>query len=217
MSQHQEHDLMEDLLKKYEGLPPHRQAEMDALVEERSSGRVWFPTPGPQLDAVNCLADVLLYGGSGGAGKSDLLCGLAMTEHKRSLIMRKHYVDLTALTDRAKEINGTDKGYNGSIPPRLRTPDERLIDFGGLAKPGDEDHWQGQAHDLLGIDEVVQNREKQIRFLMGWVRSGDNMMAADTDQRCHGVFASHPTTTTAGDRVTAQFAPRTGDAITNQP
>ena len=197
----QEAKLINELLSKYSDLPPERQAEMDRLVEERSQGRLWFPTPGPQLDAVNCEADVLLYGGSGGSGKTDLILGLAHTAHQRSLIVRKHYVDLTALTDRAKEINGTEKGYNGSIPPRLKTVEGRLIDFGGLAKPGDEEHWQGQAHDLLCIDEVVQNREKQVRFLMGWVRS------ADEDQRCRVIFASNPPTTSAGDWIIPMFAP----------
>lgn len=197
----QEGALIEELLEKYSDLPPARQAEMDKLVEERSQGRLWFPTPGPQLEAVNCKADVLLYGGSGGSGKTDLILGLAHTEHQRTLIIRKHYTDLTALTDRAKEINGTEKGYNGSAPPRLKTVEGRLIDFGGIAKPGDEEHWQGQAHDLLAVDEVVQNREKAIRFLMGWVRS------ADEGQRCRVILASNPPTTSAGDWIIPMFAP----------
>jgi hypothetical protein len=193
--------LIDDLLKKYQQMTPAERANLDAMVGDRSQGRMWLPTVGPQLDAVNCKADVLLYGGSGGSGKTDLILGLAFTEHQRTLIIRKHYVDLTALTDRAKEINGTEKGYNGSIPPRLRTVNSRLIDFGGLAKPGDEEHWQGQAHDLLAIDEVVQNREKQVRFLMGWVRS------AEEGQRCRVVLASNPPTTSAGDWIISMFAP----------
>jgi len=197
----QESALINELIEKYDGLSPEKKAEMDKLVEDRSQGRLWFPTPGPQLLAVECKADVLLYGGSGGSGKTDLILGLAHTEHKRTLIIRKHYVDLTALTDRAKEINGTEKGYNGSIPPRLKTVEGRLIDFGGIAKPGDEEHWQGQAHDLLAVDEVVQNREKQIRFLMGWVRS------AEEGQRCRVILASNPPTTSAGDWIIPMFAP----------
>ena len=195
-----ESTLIEDLIGKYEALPPEKQAEMDALVKDRSAGRLWLPTPGPQYDAVNCKADVLLYGGSGGSGKTDLILGLAFTEHQKTLIIRKHYTDLTGLTDRAKEINGGDKGYNGS-KPRLTTAEGRIIDFGGIAKPGDEDHWQGRAHDLLAIDEVVQNREAAIRFLMGWVRS------ADDDQRCRVILASNPPTTSAGDWIIPMFAP----------
>ena len=202
----QESALINELIEKYDGLSPEKKAEMDKLVEDRSQGRLWFPTPGPQLLAVECKADVLLYGGSGGSGKTDLILGLAHTEHKRTLIIRKHYVDLTALTDRAKEINGTEKGYNGSIPPRLKTVEGRLIDFGGIAKPGDEEHWQGQAHDLLAVDEVVQNREKQIRFLMGWVRS------AEEGQRCRVILASNPPTTSDVCAVARQSLRQSGQA-----
>lgn len=193
--------LVEELLARYQGMPAEKQAELRAEVDRQSKDRMWFPTVGAQLDAVNCEADILLYGGTGGCGKTDLILGSAFENHQRSLIIRKHYVDLTALTDRAKEINGTDKGYNGSIPPRLRTVNGKLIDFGGLAKLGDEEHWQGQAHDLLAIDEVVQNREAQVRFLMGWVRS------ADPNQRCRTIFGSNPPTSSAGDWIIGMFAP----------
>ena len=122
----QESALIDELVGKYDALPPEKRAKMDALVQERSDGRLWFPTPGPQFDAVKCSADVLLYGGSGGSGKTDLILGLAFTEHQKTLIIRKHYTDLTGLTDRAKEINGSDKGYNGS-KPRLTTAEGRIM------------------------------------------------------------------------------------------
>ena len=187
----EEAGLIAGLMESYGSLSDERKKEMDDLIASRSVNRLWFPTPGPQLDAINCEADILLYGGSGGCGKTDLILGLAMEYHQRSLIIRKHYTDLTAIMDRAKAINTTEKGFKGSIPPRLRTVNKRLIDFGGLAKATDHEHWQGQAHDLLCIDEVVQNREDQVRFLMGWVRS------EDPKQRCRTVFASNPPTSSA--------------------
>ena len=196
-----ERGILVDLQANYGLMSDSRREAVDEFITERSANRLWFPTPGPQLDAINCQADILLYGGSGGCGKSDLILGLAFESHTRTLIIRKHYTDLTAITDRAKQINGTDKGYKGSIPPRLRTKNKRLIDFGGLAKATDHEHWQGQAHDLLCIDEVVQNREEQVRFLMGWVRS------EDPKQRCRTVFASNPPTSSAGDWIIPMFAP----------
>ena len=193
--------LITDLMANYGVMSDAKKGEIDQFLMERSEHRLWFPTPGPQLDAVNCLADVMLYGGSGGCGKTDLIVGTAIENHKRSLVIRKHYTDLAAITDRAKAINGTEKGYKGSIPPRLRTVNGRLIDFGGLAKSTDHEHWQGQAHDLLAIDEVVQNREDQVRFLMGWVRS------EDPKQRCRTIFGSNPPTSSAGDWIIPMFAP----------
>jgi len=193
--------LIEDLMANYGLMSDAKKAKVDAFLAERSSKRLWFPTPGPQLDAVNCKADVLLYGGSGGSGKTDLILGCAFEYHQRTLIIRKHYTDLSALTDRAKQINTTEKGYNGSIPPRLKTINGKIIDFGGLAKSTDHEHWQGQAHDLLAIDEVVQNREDQVRFLMGWVRSDD------PNQRKRTILASNPPTSSAGDWIIKMFAP----------
>jgi len=197
----QEGALIAELMENYGAMSDEKKAEMDKLIGERSSNRLWFPTPGPQLDAINCKADILLYGGSGGCGKTDLIVGTAIENHQRSLVIRKHYTDLTAITDRAKAVNGTEKGYKGSIPPRLRTVNGKLIDFGGLAKATDHEHWQGQAHDLLAIDEVVQNREDRVRFLMGGVRS------EDPKQRCRTIFASNPPTSSAGDWIIKMFAP----------
>lgn len=192
---------VDELLSRFAGLSPEKQAEIKDFVKAKSADTMWFPTVGPQLDAVNCQADVLLYGGSGGAGKTDLILGLAFTEHQRTLIVRKHYADMRGLTDRAKEINGTDKGYNGSLPPRLTTSNKRLIDFGGLAQPGDEQHWQGQPHDLLAFDEAVQLREAQVRFLLGWLRS------ADPEQRCRAILATNPPIDSTGDWIIPMFAP----------
>ena len=197
-----ENALIDELLANYLHMPPKERAELDALIDARSDGRLWVPTPGPQLDAARCQADVLLYGGSGGSGKTDLELGMAFTEHKKTLVIRRNYTDLTGLTDRAKEINGTDKGYNGSSPPRLTTVNGRVIDFAGVDKPGDEDHWQGRPHDLLCIDEAVQMREAAVRFLMGWVRD-----ATDEKQRCRTILGSNPPTSSSGDWIIPMFAP----------
>ncbi len=197
-----EPQLLDDLLAAYQGMSEEQRRELDKLVDERSAGVLWVPTPGPQFDAVHCLADVLLYGGSGGSGKTDLELGLAFTNHKKTLMIRRNYTDLTGLTDRAKEINGTDKGYNGSSPPRLTTSNGKVIDFAGVDKPGDEDHWQGRPHDLLCIDEAVQMREKAVRFLMGWVRD-----ATDEKQRCRVILGSNPPIDSKGDWIISMFAP----------
>jgi hypothetical protein len=193
--------MVDELLRRYQGMPDEAREQLDKFIDSESAGHLWIPSPGPQLEAVQSEADTLLYGGAGGAGKSDLLLGLAFEHHQRTLLVRKHYTDLTALTDRAKEINDTEKGFKGSIPPRLRTVNKKLIDFGGLAEPGSEEHWQGQAHDLLGIDEVVQLPEVQVRYLMGWVRS------ADPKQRCRTILATNPPTSSTGDWIIPMFGP----------
>lgn len=192
--------LLDELIDRIEGLPPEKRAELEKIAEEGTKGMKWIPSPGPQSDAYFSKADVLLYGGSGGGGKTDLGLGLALTQHHRSLIMRRQYTDLAAITERAKEIHGTSKGFSGSPPPKLRTDDGRLVDFGAAKDVGDEQHWQGQAHDLLVLDEAVHFAETQVRFLMGWVRSAHG-------HRCRVVLATNPPLSEEGDWLIAMFSP----------
>src|SRR5210317_120179 len=148
--------LLDELLEKVEALDPETRKQLEKEIEEQTGDMKWIPNPGPQTDAYFCPADVLLYGGQGGGGKSDLGLGLAFTAHWRSLILRRQYTNLIGLTDRAITINGSRKGYSGSPPPRLTTEDGRIIQFGANAHLGDEQAWQGQAFDLKYFDEACQ-------------------------------------------------------------
>jgi hypothetical protein len=198
--------LLDELLAKIEALPEKEREALKAEAMKATKDVQWIPNPGPQTDAYFCKADVLLYGGQGGGGKSDLLLGLAFTSHKRSLIMRRQYTDLGAITERAIKINGGRDGFNGSPPPKLRTKDGRLIEFGAAAKLGDEQHWQGQPHDLLGFDEAVQFLELQVRFLMGWVRSADEGLSTDK-AKTRSILATNPPITAEGQWIVGYFRP----------
>jgi len=193
--------VLEEILAKYKALPAEKQAELRKVAEADAKKRLWVPSPGPQLDAFNSKADILLFGGAAGGGKSELLLGLAMTAHKRSLVLRRQYTDLAALTERAIQINRSRKGFNGSTPPKLKTADGRHIDFGACAHVGDEESWQGQPHDGLFLDEVAHFHESQVRFLITWNRS------ADEGQRCRVVMASNPPVSSEGEWLIRFFAP----------
>lgn len=193
--------LLDALLARFVEMSPEEQKRNVEAARAVVGNPCWVPNPGPQTDAFFSKADLLLYGGQGGGGKSSLVLGLALTEHKRSLVMRRQYGDLGALTDEAIRFNGTRDGFNGSSPPKLRTKDNRLIEFGGASTPGSEQSWQGRAHDFLGIDEAVQMLESQVRFLMGWVRS------TDPKQRCRTVLATNPPLDAAGQYIVRMFRP----------
>lgn len=193
--------LLDDVLARLQALPPTERKEIEKLADEATKGMRWIPTAGPQLDAYYCPADVLLYGGQGGGGKTDLGLGLAFTAHKRSLILRRQYSNLSALTERAIEINGSRTGYNGSPPPLLRTDDGRYIQFGANQHLGDEQAWQGHAFDYKYFDEAVQFLEQQVRFHLGWLRS------VDPNQRCRAVLGSNPPISAEGDWIIGMFRP----------
>lgn len=193
---------LDELVAKLTKLPPAKILELEQEALKITGASVdWFPNEGPQTEAYFCPADILLYGGQGGGGKSDLLLGLATTAQKRSLIMRRRYNDLLGITRRAVEIVGTRDGFSASPRPKFDLPGGRIIDFGAAQHPGDEESWQGQPHDLLGIDEATQFLEQQIRFLMGWVRSTDPSVRKRT------VLATNPPTSATGDWIVGMFRP----------
>jgi hypothetical protein len=193
--------LLEELIGKLGALPPADKKAVIADAMAVTANMKWVPNPGAQTDAYFCKADVMLYGGAGGGGKSDLGLGLAFTAHKRSLVMRRKYANLSALTERAIAINGSRNGYNGSPPPLLRTDDGRYIQFAGNQHAGDEEDWQGHAFDLKYFDEATQFLESQIRFHLGWLRS------TDEGQRVRAVLGTNPPINADGDWIIGMFRP----------
>lgn len=194
-------NVTELVLQRIRSLPP---AELERVkekyVESRRSQK-WIPNPGPQTEAYFSEADVLLYGGEPGGGKSQLILGLAHNEHERSLIMRRQYGDLDRLVEDALKIHGSREGFNGSPPPKLRMGGDRVIDFAAAHRVGDEQGQMGKGRDLIGIDEATHFAEKQIRFLMGWNRT------ENPKQRCRTVLATNPPLTAEGLWVIKMFAP----------
>ena len=92
--------VLDDILTKLSPLSAEKQQEAfrEAFVHQPMK---WVPNPGPQFDAYFSEADVLLYGGEPGGGKSQLILGLAFNEHKRTLMMRRQYGELDRLVEDA--------------------------------------------------------------------------------------------------------------------
>jgi hypothetical protein len=175
-------------------------AKLERLVEPELATS-WRPEPDnrPQVDAYRSKADLLLYGGAAGGGKTDLLIGLALTAHQRSVIFRRAYVDLRGIEERLIDILGGRDGYNAADMVLRRGG--RLVEFGALEKPGAEFGWQGRAHDFIGFDEGAQLAEQKVRFVMGWLRS------TAQGQRCRVVIASNPPVGGEGEWLMRWFAP----------
>lgn len=195
---------LDEVLASLGGMSEADKAALAGEVLEATKEAKFIPSPGPQTDAWFCEADVLLYGGEGGGGKTGLLCGLALEAHTRSLLMRRQYSDhfgVGGIIDEIKRLNGNDGSFNGSAPATLKTSDGRVVSFGGAANVGDEQRFQGKARDFLGIDEAAQFTESQVRFLMGWVRS------TNEGQRCRTVLASNAPIDNVGDWLINMFRP----------
>jgi hypothetical protein len=113
--------------------------------------RIRLTEPGPQTQAFLCEADELFYGGEAGGGKTDLGIGLALTEHKRSLLLRRINKDAVKIKPRIEQILGHDTGYNGQLQ-RWRLG-ERQIDIAGCEQESDKQRFKGDPHDLIVFDE----------------------------------------------------------------
>lgn len=170
-------------------------AELDQLTKPK----LWEALPGPQMAALESEADIVFYGGAAGGGKTDLAIGLSLTNHLRTLIMRRESPQLQGILDRMTEILGSRNGYNGQ-DKIWRLPD-RQIEFGSAPFLGDESRYQGRPHDLLVFDEITHFLEKQVRFMMGWVRT------TVKGQRTRVLFTGNPPTDSNGDWVIKFFAP----------
>lgn len=161
--------------------------------------RIFFPTPGPQYEAFSTKADIIGYGGAAGGGKSYLVCGLALTEHRRSVVFRQHKNQTRKFVQDFGKILGNSNGYSSQNSEWHYGG--KLIEFGGLEDPTDHEKWQGRDHDLKAYDEATQMREYDVRYTMGWNRSDD------PSQRCRTLLTFNPPTTPEGRWVIRFFAP----------
>lgn len=190
-------DVLADLKAMIAEMSDEEKAELDEILAEELS-QPWLPTPGPQSDAYFSKADLLLYGGAAGGGKTDLILGLSLTAHQRIVIFRRAYTDLKGITERLEEIVG-NAGLKQQ-PPRYKRGG-RLIEFGALEAPGSEKSWQGNPHDLICFDEGAQLSADKVSFVLGWLRS------ASPEQRCRAVIASNPPIGSDGAWMIEWFAP----------
>lgn len=113
-----------------------------------------MPLPGPQRSAYESQADVLLYGGAAGGGKTDLLLGLALGRHRRSILFRREFAQLKAIEDRTREMMGPRARYSATRRT-WQFAGGRSLELGAVQRPGDERKYQGRPHDLKAFDEII--------------------------------------------------------------
>jgi hypothetical protein len=199
---------LENLLEQYNSLPPAEKAEIDHMLLDDANEVPWRPLINvknpeqitPQKQAYDSLADILLFGGAAGGGKSSLMIGLALTAHKRSVIYRREVKQLGPFEDEIIRIRKTRVGFNGQLH-RFDLGKDRGIRLGGMQYAGDEIAYMGDPRDLICFDELTQFLESQFRFVTTWNRT------TDPNQRCRIVCATNPPTTAEGQWVIDYWAP----------
>jgi len=190
----------------YHSLMPSEQDCYDQIATNKA---LWIPDSAPQTAAVFCKADELFYGGQAGGGKSDLVLGLSIIAHEKSIIFRREFAQLTALIERSREILTDIARYNGQEHIWRDIPNGRTLEFGGVQHEDDKRRYQGRPHDLKAFDEVSEFTESQFRFLTGWARS------TNPNQRVRIVATGNPPTHAEGMWVIEYWAPWLDDQHPN--
>lgn len=180
-------------------------AEVNAILAADKAP--WRPMPGPQSMAFYSLADIIGYGGAAGGGKTDLACGKALTQHTRTMILRREATQLTGIIDRLSEMLGGREGFNGQ--ERIWRLPGKQIEFGSVPNVGDETKYQGRPHDLLVFDEAANFLPGPVRFLLGWLRT------TDPKQKCQALLTFNPPTNAEGRWIIDFFAPWLDDKHPN--
>ncbi len=133
----------------------------------------WAPNSSPQLTALESRAQMLLYGGASGGGKSSWLVGDSAQEFDnprfRGILLRKSYTEMTNLMDEMEHIYlplGGRKSDGGKL---WRFPAGGIMRLGYMAKDSDVELYTGKPISWLGIDEAQFQTEDRVRSLLPWV------------------------------------------------
>lgn len=176
--------------------------ERDALYRDaiqQTSDLFFISNSGPQTDAYFSLADVLLYGGQAGGGKTLLELGWGVNEANNGIIFRRERTQTDGLEKEGKKLIGARARFNGS-DLEWNWPDGKALKLAGMKDP---DSWQdhaGRERDYMAFDEGGEFLEKQVASIIGWLR-------ADPGQRTRVIIGSNPPRTSDGLWMIKWFAP----------
>lgn len=202
------------IINNHIAILPLNDAEKDAVTKvmftraedyemEIGAKPLWKPTvDSPQIIAYHHEADEIFYGGAAGGGKTDLIIGLAITAHRRSVLFRRLSTEYVDAVERSHEIlDRTNATYNGTHHVWKAIPGGRTLEFGSAQLERDVEKWRGRAHDGLFFDEITGFTEKQYRFLIGWNRT------TIPDQRCRIICCGNPPSSAEGEWVIRRWRP----------
>jgi len=190
---------LNDLEAAIARLSDDERGTLETLVADELD-QPWRPNPGPQTAALESDADLLLYGGAAGGGKSSLLLGCAVRNHSRALILRRKSVELDGLIAESQAMLAGRGSFN-KVERHWALGNGASLKFGGMKDADDWRDYAGRARDYIGFDEAAEFLEDQVASLIGWLRS------TDAGQRCRVVLASNPPRGGDGAWIVKWFAP----------
>lgn len=190
--------LLDDLIDRVQGRPAPVRKQIVEEVHAATRHMAWVPNPGPQTQAYLSAADVILYGGQAGGGKSNLMLGWGINEAEGGIIFRRELTQTDGLEADGKQIVGTD-GWNGA-DHEWTMRDGRTLKLAGMREA---DSWMahaGRERAFIGYDEAGEFLEEQVGSLFAWLR-------APAGRRTRLILASNPPRTANGYWLLSWFGP----------
>ena len=178
--------------------------EIDDLFEDSEIELppiAWQPYPNsPQSLAYYSPADDLLYGGEPGGGKSDLIVGLALTAHRRSLILRREASQLNEIVARIEGgILENQFRFHGKT--NILKYGDVWVEKGGVKIPKDKAKYKGRTHDLKAFDELSEFPKEIYDYVKIWNRT------SVVGQRCRTIATTNPPDTQEGQWIISSWSP----------
>lgn len=183
--------LLEQVRCLLSDAPQEEIIKLEDMVSSQLGNQRFIPSEGPQTRAYFSEADELFYGGQAGGGKTALLIGLSITEHRNSLVLRRTNKEASKLVAEFSDMLGSTDGWSGQ-KGIWNLGNGRTVDIGGCQYEDDKQKFKGIPHDLKGFDEISDFSESQYRFITTWNRS------KHPGQRCRIVATGNPPTRPEG-------------------
>lgn len=140
---------------------------------------VWAPQPGPQTAFLATPADVAIYGGAAGGGKTHALKLEVVRHHDvpgfDAAIFRRKTPQLLnpgGLWDKSADILRDFRAHRRGIPHLdARFPSGALVKYGHLEKENDVENYQGSELAFIGYDELTHFLRRQFIYMLSRNRS----------------------------------------------
>lgn len=142
--------------------------------------RVIKPQKGPQERFLSTTADIAIYGGAAGGGKTFALLMEPLryinTRDYRAVIFRRNYTQITVsggLWEESMSIYGGIKGAVSGKSPKHHWSfsGKSMLNFDYLGRDEDLQKWQGSQITFIGFDELTHFTERQFFYMLSRNRS----------------------------------------------
>ena len=141
---------------------------------------IWWPINTAQQEAINCRAELLLFGGESGGGKTSFLAADGMQEYKNpylnALVLRTTRTEMGELSEQMRRmyepLGARWRRRNKFEDYSWDFPSNACIMPGYLRNEKDLNRYQGNPKTYIGLDESGQHPEKLVRRLLGWLVAG---------------------------------------------